>query len=821
MKLRCTELTRGSGKIYLRVEWDDDAPLDLRVEASAASTRRGVELPCVVMPLEGQHACVVMLAVFSVAQRLRMRLADGRGAEHGHLSINVLAAGAKLTSQFNTFRHNQEAEAIRNLDAKERRCNVRIEVGECIYHASDDHDIVHGIVEVRGLSKEDVAGDVDLRLFDNKGVLVDDGVWTPMGDSVAVGVPGSCVVRTVAFSARVPRAPYTLAIWASVDSAADGLWSAIESLRPFEVRDRCVFWNELTLSAQVCPFYDEWFRHKHRAPALELAAQRACRFAIEPTFSIVVPVFRTPLDFLHEMVRSVLGQTYGKLELILVNASPEDVPLSAALEDYVRQDDRVRVVRLAENLGIVGNTYRGVDKATGDFVSFFDHDDVLEPDLLYHYVRGINDYPTTDLLYCDEDKLQDGVYLSPFFKPDWSPDLLMSNNYVCHLLTVRKAIVDELPREDLEAYEGSQDHHLTLFASERARNVYHARRVLYHWRMHAASTAANAQTKTYTQEAGVRAVQAHLDRCGIAATARLSGVAPNTYHVDYELAQKPLVSIIIPNKDMVPILDRCLASIRDKTTYPNYEIVIVENNSTDSKTFAYYDEACKRDERVRVVRQPSDGTFNFSKTINFGVEYAKGDYLLLLNNDTEVISADWIEQLMGPLTREEVGIVGAKLLFPDGLIQHAGVMLHGGTGPFHVSAHLPADSLHHYCSIQLTRNYSAVTGACLLTTRELFDEVGGLDEELAVDYNDIDFCFKVRAMGKLVVYEPEAMLMHYESISRGTHQTIPQRAGWYDHTGIMMHRWTRYFAAGDPYSNPNFAFNAYHQLDTASVLAGR
>ena len=264
---------------------------------------------------------------------------------------------------------------------------------------------------------------------------------------------------------------------------------------------------------------------------------------------------------------------------------------------------------------------------------------------------------------------------------------------------------------------------------------------------------------------------------------------------------------------MIPLLDRCLDSIRSKSTYSNYEIVIIENNSTEKETFDYYEQAQQSDPRVRVVTQPSDGTFNFSRTINFGVKHTRGEYVLFLNNDTEIMTPEWIERMLGPLQqRSEVGIVGAKLLYPNGLIQHAGVMIHGMKGPFHVAQFMPASTLHHYCVVQLASNYSAVTGACMLIRRSMFEDIGGLDEDLAVDYNDIDFCLKVRNKGMLVLYEPEVVLMHYESISRGEHRSVEQMSGWCRDISILMSRWTSFYAAGDPYCNPNLEVSAYHQL---------
>lgn len=809
MAIRFGELSRGSGKIYQKVYWDD---MGVRVQARAiATSASGRVLPVNVVQLSDQNACIVILAIFVTVQSLRVTLVDGEGVELALANRSISASGARLTSQLNTLRKNALAEEVRNIDERQENWAFNIELDDIIYITDVGANIVRGRVHVLAASEKVVSSaHIDLCFFNKRSECINDGVWTPMGDSCHKSESfAGCFERTLAFSVEISPDTMFLACWASIPELG---MSSIRCLQPFEMRRMRQLWVEMTDSAQTTVVYDEWFRIKHKAPQVALEAQRAHVFAQEPDFSIVVPVYRTPIPFLREMIDSVLAQTYAKWELILVNASPEDKELCSVLLEYANTDCRIRLVELDENKGIVGNTYAGVALAKGEFVSFFDHDDVLEPDLLWRYVEGINEYPTTDLLYCDEDKLQDGKYVSPFFKPDWSPDLLMSENYVCHMLTVRKLIVDALPPMVPGEYDGSQDHFLTLFAGERARNVFHARRVLYHWRMHAQSTAANADSKSYTEQAGVRAIQAHLDRCGIAATARPSGVSPNTYHVEYHLDEKPMVSIIIPNKDMVEVLGRCVDSILSQTTYNNYEIVIVENNSTQQETFAYYESLSAQDDRIRVVEQPSDGTFNFSRTINYGVKNSKGDFLLFLNNDTEVRTPDWIERMLGPLVRSEVGIVGVKLLYPDGLLQHAGVFFHTGTGPFHVSANLPSNTMHYYCSAQLTSNFSAVTAACMMTRRSLFDAVGGFNEQLSVDYNDIDYCLRAREKGSLVVYEPTVVLMHYESISRGSHLSLGQRSHWTKSTAYLMSRWTRYYVEGDPYCNPNLSFNAYHRL---------
>ena len=522
-----------------------------------------------------------------------------------------------------------------------------------------------------------------------------------------------------------------------------------------------------------------------------------------PRFSVVVPLFDTPIPFFEEMVSSVVGQSYANWELVLVNASPENAELTAHVDGARERDARVKVVTLESNLGISENTNAGLDAASGDYVCFFDHDDVLERDILFEYAQAVNEAPQTDLLYCDEDKLlPDGTLSQPFFKPDFNLDLLRNNNYICHMLTIRRELLERLPRNTHE-YDGAQDHNLTLRAVEQTSAIRHVPRVLYHWRVSETSTAANADSKSYASEAGIRAVHEHLDRMGLAADVSLSR-RPLTYRVIYDVPKPhPLVSIVIPTKDHVDVLDRCLRSILERSTYDNYEIVLVENNSSDPATFSYYEEMRERHpEVVRVVTW--DAEFNFSKLMNYGRRSARGEYLLLLNNDTEVITPNWIEVLLGLCSREDVGAVGVKLYYPDGTIQHAGVAIVGGVAS-HLSRNLPRSNWGYFALSDAQQDLSAVTAACVMVSCEDFDSVDGFTEELAVAFNDIDFCLKLRERDKLIVYTPEVELYHYESISRGPENSDEKRIRFHRESSYMNYRWASYYVKGDPYYNVNFS----------------
>ncbi len=543
------------------------------------------------------------------------------------------------------------------------------------------------------------------------------------------------------------------------------------------------------------PYYTQWF-NEHRITAFEGKRQRGITFPEMPLFSIVVPLYKTPIQLFDEMAASVVAQTYRNWECILVNASPDDGALAARVAETCEKDGRFRVVDLESNQGISLNTNAGIEQAKGDFVCFLDHDDTLEPNALFEYVRAINERADTDLVYCDEDKIDEaGNYCIPTFKSDFNLDLLRSNNYICHMLCVRKTLLNQL-EPNTPAFDGAQDHNLTLQAVEKARHVHHVPRILYHWRMSENSTSGDVSAKPYAVRAGVLAVQNHLDRAGVHAQVEAAEDGSASYKTRYEVpADRPLVSIVIPNKDHVDLLKPCIDSILGTSTYENYEIIVVENNSSETVTFDYY-QTIEANPRVHVVRWPKAG-FNFSEIVNFGRAAARGEYILPLNNDTEVITPDWIERMLGNCAREEVGVVGCKLLYPDDTIQHAGcVVIEGVALAFR---HVPREGTSYLNLMNTQRNVSAVAGACFMVSAADFDAVGGLDPALSVEYNDIDFCLKLLEAGKLNVYLPDVELYHYESISRGA----SDRGAHYQELCLFEYRWNKLIGAGDPYYNIN------------------
>ena len=548
--------------------------------------------------------------------------------------------------------------------------------------------------------------------------------------------------------------------------------------------------------------YAKW-RKKYEVTAEQLDAQRNEKFSYQPKFSVVVPVYRTNPVYLREMIDSIENQTYGNWQLCLAGQLEEKG--MALAESYALKDKRITLGNLQSNAGISGNTNAALALADGDFIVLADHDDVVPANALYELTKALNEDRSIEVIYSDEDKISmDGkTYFEPHFKPDFNLDLLCSMNYICHLFAVKKEIV-ELAGSFDGSYDGAQDLDFILRCCEQTDKIYHIPKILYHWRCHMNSTAANPESKLYAFEAGRAAVEAHYRRCGIPAKVE-NAQGYGRYRTIYEWQEEPFVSIIIPNKDHTDDLDICIQSVLEKSEYRHFEIVVVENNSTEKETFAYYDRIQAEHPEVRVVFY--EGGFNFSKINNFGAKEAKGEFFLLLNNDTEFIAGNVIGDMLGICMREDVGIVGAKLLYADDTIQHAGVVLGFGGTAGHTFIGKSRYDTGYFGRISCVQDYSAVTAACMLVKRSVFEQAGGLTEELAVAFNDIDFCLKVREMGKLVVYQPSAELYHYESKSRGYEDSPEKVERFQNEMDWFINRWRDVIEQGDPYYNRNLTLD--------------
>lgn len=598
------------------------------------------------------------------------------------------------------------------------------------------------------------------------------------------------------------------------------------------------FWNRLQdkMEPEEVP-YGPWF-NRHSVKEEELTRQRkqSKKMAVQPLISIVVPCYQTPKKYLLEMMNSVREQSYEKWQLCLMDAAP-----FGEAEQIVReycsqhQEKRVQYFPLKENLGISGNTNAGFREAAGEWIGLLDHDDLLAPNALYEVAALINRDSDVEVIYSDEDQVEEtkqGLeHKNPHFKPDFSPDLLCSNNYITHFLCVKRSLLNQVGGLRSE-FDGAQDYDFILRCTQAAKKTGHIPKILYHWRIHSNSTADNPLSKTYAYEAGRRALEEHLKRTG---RPGIVSQLPHFgfYRVKYQVKEEPLVSILIPNKDQWATLRRCIDSIQ-KSTYQNYEIIVIENNSVEPETFQYYQELLGKqqtegsgngrepDRAIAVNRSQAEGSgrlpggqrvkivvwdsgFNYSAINNFGASRAQGEYFILLNNDIEIITADWIEEMLGNCQRPEVGVVGARLYYPDETVQHAGIVVGIDGIAANMFPGLPRGREGYFHKAALQLNYSAVTAACMMVSREVFEQIHGMEEELAVAFNDVDFCLRVRKAGWLVVYNPFVEAYHYESKSRGKEDTKEKIERFGEEIEFIRTRWIDILKEGDPYYNPNFS----------------
>ncbi len=583
-----------------------------------------------------------------------------------------------------------------------------------------------------------------------------------------------------------------------------------ESKAQYVNTKKSLVWLKKKLTRNEYADYDTWLRIM-RVSRQELFAQRKTKFSYAPKFSVVVPLYHTPAKFLKDLVRSMMYQSYANWELCLVNASPEDVHLTSLLENWAMRDKRIGVIRLEKNLGIAQNTNAGIEASTGEFIAFLDHDDFLEPDALFCYVDALNKDKTIDVFYSDEDKTDEYAahYFYPHFKSDFNIDLLHANNYMCHFFAVRKSLVDTVGGLN-EKFDGAQDYDFVLRLTENTKKIYHCPRILYHWRCSNQSTAASQGNKMYAIHAGKAALNAHYKRIGWNARAQ-EGAVDGWYQTKFTLKEEPLVSILIPNKDHTDDLDVCLNSFFERADYQNYEFIIIENNSVLPETFAYYEKIEKEHDNVKVVYW--EAGFNYSAINNFGFKFAKGDYIMLLNNDVELITPDIFQSMLGFCMRPEVGIVGAKLLYNDHTVQHAGVLVGAGGLADHVFKGIHEDDPGYMGRAISSQDVSAVTAACLLVKRSVYEEVGGLEEEFQVAFNDVDFCLKVRKAGYLIVYDADVKLFHYESKSRGMEDTTERFIRFGNEMMLLNSKWDILSTFVDPYYNPNLSYLEYYKIN--------
>jgi len=546
--------------------------------------------------------------------------------------------------------------------------------------------------------------------------------------------------------------------------------------------------------------YDIWLKNNSLSEAKKRAFRKEMeQFSYQPKISIILPVYNVAEIWLEKAIDSVFAQLYENWELCIVDDASPKKHINEVLLKY-KNNKRVKLKFLEENRGISQASNEALSLATGEFVGFLDHDDELSPDALYENVKILNQYPEAGLIYSDEDKINPkGKRIEPYFKPSWSPDLLLSFNYICHFSVYRKTMLDKI-KGFRSGYEGSQDYDLLLRVTEKTDKIYHIPKILYHWRQIKGSTSTAHKEKITHITNSIKALQKTLQRRKIAGTVEkgINFDQFESYRVKRKLKQKPLISIIMPMKDKISYLKKNLKSIEEKTEYKNYEIVIVDNNSKEKETFDYL-KSIEKKKFIRILQYKSE--FNFSKINNYAVSKVKGEHILFLNNDIEVISQGWLTAMLEHSLRKEIGAVGAKLIFPNNTIQHAGTIVGLGGTAGHSHKNFPAESNGYFGALNTIRNYSAITAACMMIRKEVFDEVGRFDEKkLAVAFNDVDLCLKMRKKGYLIVYTPFAALYHHESLSRG-YDLNPNEIS------AMNNRWGDILLS-DPYYNPNLSLDS-------------
>ncbi len=586
---------------------------------------------------------------------------------------------------------------------------------------------------------------------------------------------------------RILRKRYVREYYANVRSrlAQGGIKALLKSTRAF-LRGQP---DPLSLFAE----YPRWLgKHSLTEQELVRMARSAASFSYQPVISVLTPTFNTDPAILRRCIQSVQAQVYPTWQLCICDDGSSSDATRQVIAESARQDSRINAQFLSKNQGIAQATNTALRRASGDFIALLDHDDELSPDALYENVLLLQDNRRADVIYSDEDKIDvEGHYCEPFFKPDWSPELLLSYMYTCHCSLYRRELVNQIGGFR-PGFEGAQDYDLMLRVAERSDRIFHIPKVLYHWRKSAASTAADPGARSCSTGAGLRALREHIERVGLDAEVTATD-RPNNYRVRPSIRGNPLVSIIIPHKGHAAMLDKCIQSIQARTAYRNYEVIIADNGGFDLETMK---SLSSLPHRIVAFHEP----FNFSKMNNLAARECKGDYLLLLNNDTEVIAPAWLTAMLGYAQLPGIGAVGAKLYYPHDSIQHAGVVLGMRGIAGHWLYRFPRDSRGYFNSLHTVRNFSAVTAACVLIRRDVFESVSGFDEELAVSYNDVDLCLRIRQAGYRIVWVPEAELYHCEFATR-TQVLDPKEVEY------MQKKWGE-ILRNDPYYNPNLTLES-------------
>ncbi len=545
--------------------------------------------------------------------------------------------------------------------------------------------------------------------------------------------------------------------------------------------------------------YQRWIKHEERIRGeAELPSDA---YVNGPVISIIMPVYNVKPEWLRQAVESVRHQSYTRWELCIADDSSSDPQLIELLKEFSKTDERIKVLFLDRNKGISGASNAALSLATGEFVGLLDNDDTLAPDALIRVADTIAKEPDAGCLYSDEDKITEkGRRYDPFFKPDWSPDTLRSYNYLCHFTVIRRSLVEQVGGFRA-GFDGSQDYDLFLRVTEKDSKIVHLPYILYHWRAISGSVGKRPDAKMYAYDSGQKALAEHLQRLDMEAEVE-KGLFLGSYRIRYRLPKKPEVAILIPTRDKVQVLKRCLDSILERSSYPHYRIVVIDNGSVEEETKDYYSRLATH-KNITVLKY--DHPFNFSAINNYAVKAVDAEYLLFLNNDTEVISSDWLEEMLGYIQRPDVGAVGGLLYYPNKTVQHGGIILGIGGIAGHSHKYFPGSEYGYFGRLKIVQNLSAITAACLMTKRSVFNEVGGFEEMLSHAFNDVDLCLRIRERGYLIVYTPFSELYHHESMSRGYENTPEKRRRFQQERLFCEDRWEKVLGSGDPYYNPHLS----------------
>ena len=737
----------------------------------------GHELPSRLVKMDSDEF-VVILSDFAVNQELVFLDGDSQIIERKMVSPKVMA----IESKANGLLHKELCARIRNIDRSGLKCLSSITPQRLI--PCEGGFIVRGVVTTT-------------ELLSIEKIVAYNEVGKFVGESSNICADVlSCESGVLSFSVTIHEPVGGLCL-AAVDECNRQTGAFINFKKDF-FYGLCEDNTALYCNAYDDGRYQSWLS-SHRLTSIEASAQRKRKFANHVLFSVVVPLYKTPLNFFVDMVESVVSQTYSNWELVLVNSTPEEQELHDKVLEYAARDSRIRFIDLEGNLGITENTNKGIAISEGDYLCFFDHDDVLEPDILFEYAMAIENNPEISLLYCDEDKLlQDGTLANPTFKPDFSLDMVRDNNYICHLLTVKRALLDMVERSD-KTLDGAQDHAMVLKISELGGEIHHVSKILYHWRISETSTAGNSDAKPYVAQAGIRAVQQHLERIGLDAGVTSSHGRAFRYSLHYTVGDQTTCSLIVATKGDDALVKAFIDAVND-ADFKNIEIIFV---CSAEKIDAVNAVASGSRHSFHCVAM--DAEFNIAAWRNAGAQMAAGDVLVFVHDDIRPVERSWINVLAGFALREDVGAVGTMTCDNDGVIQQAGYSFVGDE-IISLSKGIHCTSPGYLFFPLTVRDVAAVSGVCMAVSARNFKRLGGFDESFKLDYSDVDFCFKADNENLKVIYTPEAQLFHSANIEsnlvfkRRSHRHFEDKA-------VLIGKWSAKFSKGDKWFSPYFSSN--------------